>query len=366
MGGSAAAPDSLAGGRYELREALGSGGMGIVVRARDHHLDRDVAIKLLADNLAMDEEARARFDREARAAARLNHPNVVQVFDVGEQDERPYLVMELVEGPSLADRLRDGDPPAAGELLEVARQSLDALEHAHKNALLHRDIKPGNLLIDPEGTLKVTDFGVAEVAEVPGLTRTGHVLGTMPYLAPERLRGEPASEQSDLYALGATLHEMATGAPPRDERPLPDDLPRQLRTLIERCLATDPDDRPDSAAEARDILSGSEPTRVLAADEPTVAVSPDAGAVVTEGGLDDRVEERRWPVARIVAIGGVILILLVIVFADGDGETPGNGATETATATPAATEPVEPIERGDDPASTARNIADWIRRHADS
>ena len=359
------APSSLADGRYEVEETLGSGGMGIVVRARDRELGRDVAVKLLADNLALDTDARERFAREARAAARLNHPNMVQVFDVGEQDDRPYLVMELVDGPSLSDRLAADDPPVDEELLEIARQALDALEHAHSNRLLHRDIKPANLLISPEGTLKVTDFGVAEVAEAPGLTRTGHVLGTMPYLAPERLRGEPATPQSDLFALGATLHEVATGAPPRDERPLPDELPPRLRLLVERCLAQDPDERPESAAAARQLLAGADPTRVLKADATTVAVEAGTDGSQT-GTRDASTEDRttdRAPWARFAVIGGVILLLLMVVVVGGGEDTPQGNDTENATEAPAAEPTVAPIERGEDPATTARNIADWIRDH---
>ena len=356
------APSSLAGGRYEVEETLGSGGMGIVVRARDRELGRAVAIKLLADNLAMDTDARERFAREARAAARLNHPNMVQIFDVGEQGDRPYLVMELVDGPSLSDRLAADDPPVGEELLEIARQALDALEHAHSNRLLHRDIKPANLLIGPEGTLKITDFGIAEVAEAPDLTRTGHVLGTMPYLAPERLRGEAATPQSDLFALGATLHEVATGAPPRDERQLPDELPPRLRLLVQRCLAQDPDDRPGSAAAARQILAGADPTQVLTADATTVAVGAEADGSQTET-RDTATEDTatdRAPWTRLAVIGGLILLLVVIVVVATGEDTPPTDATEAPADEPA----VAPIERGEDPAETARSIADWIRDHS--
>lgn len=383
-------PTVLAGGRYRVEDTLGAGGMGIVVRAWDQQLQRAVAIKLLADNLAANADARERFEREARAAARLNHTNVVQIFDVGEQDDRPYIVMELVEGPSLADLAMQGRRPSEDEWVRIGEQALAALQVAHESDLLHRDIKPANLLLTTDGTLKVTDFGVAEVAQAPSLTRTGHVLGTMPYLAPERLRGEPASPATDLYALGATLHEVATGSPPGDGVPLPEDLPSGVRQLIERCLERDPAQRPASATAARRILEGREPTRRLTIDE-TVAVTAQRGERTRPVGTRDRDEpaspaaapserpvERpetgpssrassTWSQPRtvLIALGLAVILALLLTTGGGDGGSEETAPTETPTS--AQTDPdasVPPIERGEDAASTARNIADWIRERA--
>lgn len=246
---------TLGGGRYELGAVLGAGGMGIVRRATDTLLHREVAVKLLADNLAADPEARQRFLHEGRAVARVSHPHVVAVHDVGEDGGRPYLVLELVDGPSLADELRRDGPLDADDVTAIAAQALAGLTAAHTAGVLHRDVKPGNLLRTPDGDVKVVDFGVAQAADAPGLTRTGFVIGTRSYLAPERRRGAPATVATDLYALGATLVELLTGSPPStepDAAPLADlpDLPDGMRHLLERLLDPSPAARPASAEDA--------------------------------------------------------------------------------------------------------------------
>jgi eukaryotic-like serine/threonine-protein kinase len=253
-------PGTLADGRYRLGDRLGAGGMGIVVQATDDLLHREVAVKLLADNLAADPDARERFLREARAAARISDPQVVQVFDVGEEQGRPYQVMELVEGPSLADTLVEHGPLTPDQVVDVAADALAGVARAHDAGLLHRDLKPGNLLRAPDGTVKVADFGVAEAADAPGLTRTGLVLGTRSYLAPERAAGQAATVRTDLYALGATLVELLTGRPPAGEDPLAGVRDRQLPTslshLLDRMLSRDPQQRPASARTALALLAG--------------------------------------------------------------------------------------------------------------
>lgn len=266
----------LGDGRYRLGPILGAGGMGLVRRATDEVLHREVAIKLLADNLAADPDARARFLREARAAARVSDPHVVAVHDVGEQDGRPYLVMELVDGASLADQLARLGPLDPDEVVGVAAQALAGLAAAHAAGLLHRDVKPGNLLRGQDGRVRVADFGVAEAADTPGLTRTGFVLGTRSYLAPERRRGAPASPATDLYALGATLAELLTGTPPDDGAPaLPAPTPPALRRLVELLLATDPAARPATAELALDLLAGGS---TATANRAAAAVDDDAAA----------------------------------------------------------------------------------------
>src|SRR5215203_6201042 len=190
----------MIGERYELQDRLGHGGMATVYRARDLKLDREVAIKLLADNFAGDEEVRRRFSREARLAARLDHPNVIQVFDVGEEDDRPYIVMEYVDGGTVGDRLkRRRRSLATNEALQLLGQLCEGLGHAHAKKLVHRDIKPQNLLLrESDGCLKITDFGIARVAEeTTRLTQAGKVIGTERYM--------PAERFADARSLGEAL-----------------------------------------------------------------------------------------------------------------------------------------------------------------
>jgi eukaryotic-like serine/threonine-protein kinase len=386
---------TLAGGRYVLGRQLGAGGMGVVRTAHDEVLHREVAVKLLADNLAADPEARERFLREARAAARIHDPHVVAVYDVGDEAGRPYLVMELVDGPSFADVLATDGKLDAHEVVEVAAQALAGLARAHDAELLHRDVKPGNLLRHPDGTVKVTDFGVAEAADTPGLTRTGFVIGTRSYLAPERRRGRPADRRTDLYALGATLVELLTGRPPVEGQPadLPDDVPLGLARLVGALVAEDPDRRPATAEDALEILAGRGATTAEEASEaiddraavdadalaagstdeqpqrrgaPTPAADATAGAARAErtetlpvdAALADD-EPAGTPVLpwRTVILIGVALLAVAVVFqlatGGGDGEDGEPEGDVTG---------VERVE--DDPESTARNLAEWLRDRA--
>ncbi|MBI2930060.1 MAG: tetratricopeptide repeat protein [Planctomycetes bacterium] len=219
--------------RYTLLEELGRGGMGIVYRARDTRLQRDVALKLLRDDALIEPEDRARFRREALAMARLSHPNVVAVHDVGEQGARPYLVMELVEGRPLTDVLKN--PPAVDPLLALMEKVARAVHHAHERGIIHRDLKPSNILVTPSGEPKVADFGIARLAGPQAtLTHSGTLRGTPADMAREqiRARGEALTPQTDVYALGAILYEILTGRPPFDAPTLPE--------LFQRILADDP------------------------------------------------------------------------------------------------------------------------------
>ena len=374
-------PQTLADGRYHLHSRLGAGGMGLVVQATDSRLHREVAIKLLADNLAADDTARERFLREARAAAMLSDPHVVQVHDVDEDQGRPYLVMELVEGPSLGDLLAVEGPRDPHEVAEVAADALAGIARAHDKGLLHRDIKPGNLLQAPPGVIKVTDFGVAHAGDAEQLTRTGMVIGTAPYLAPERRAGQPATVRTDLYALGATLYELLSGRPPEGDTPLDDldvEAPASLRHLLDRLLASDPQQRPASAEAALALLAGEvTPTHPLAApsashgsgdDVPTQALggaatrpSADTGAD-TGGGPHTAVLDPEqgppptpassrsplsWTVVVAVAVG-LLLVAVVFQAMRGDGDEPAPTG----------------VERTEDPAETARNLAEWLRERA--
>jgi serine/threonine protein kinase len=245
--------------RYRLERLLGRGGMASVWLANDEVLERPVAIKLLADTIASDPEFLARFRREARVAASLSHPNLIGVYDYAEGDERPYLVLEYVAGENLAERISRRD---AIDCQRLAQQLLGALAHIHAAGIVHRDVKPGNVLIAPDGGAKLIDFGIALPRDATALTSTGHLLGTARYIAPEVMRGEPATERSDLYSCGLVLRDCLGG-----------DAPPQLRALVARLSAADPGARPASAKQALAQVSGKAPTL----DQPTERFRPAGG-----------------------------------------------------------------------------------------
>lgn len=275
-------PPPVLAGRYELGRSLGQGGMGGVWEAHDRHLDRDVAIKLIRFDSHLDDHARARFTREARAAARLTDPHVVTVFDSSVDDDVAYLVMELLPGPDLMTLLRTQGPLPVDEVLSYAEQAASGLASAHAHGILHRDVKPANLMLTSHGTVKVVDFGVASVQSSSDLTSTGHMVGTLAYMAPEVSLGIKASPQSDLYSLGCVMVTLLLGHPPfagttgnvvlkhlqeppppiRAERP---DVPPEAEALIAQLLAKEAADRPSSAAEVAQRL------RTLRQDPPSNA-----------------------------------------------------------------------------------------------
>ncbi len=201
-------------GRYRLEARIGAGGMSTVYRALDETLQRRVAIKLMNTEVVSDSDQLERFRREARAVAQLSHPNIVGVIDAGEDEGRPYIVFEYVEGETLKDRIRRRGPMPIPEAVAYAIEIARALGAAHARHIVHRDVKPQNVLIDEEGSAKVTDFGIARTLEEDGLTADGRVLGTTDYVSPEQALGQPVSGQSDLYSLGVVLYEMLTGAVP--------------------------------------------------------------------------------------------------------------------------------------------------------
>src|SRR3954465_3898101 len=205
---------TLLNGRYRLDAPVGTGGMSTVYRAFDTLLERQVAIKLMHRDIAGDPDQLERFRREARAVAQLNHPHVVGVIDAGEDDGMPYIVFEYVEGETLKDRIRRHGRLPVTEAVAYAIEVARALGAAHERRIVHRDVKPQNVLIDEEGTAKVTDFGIARSLTEEGLTADGRVLGTTDYVSPEQALGHPVTGQSDLYSLGIVLFDMLTGAVP--------------------------------------------------------------------------------------------------------------------------------------------------------
>jgi hypothetical protein len=253
----------LLAARYRLDHLIASGGMGEVWRAVDVVLERPVAVKLLHAEYARDAETVARFRAEARHAAKLSHPSIAQVYDFGEarQGRAAFLVMELVDGPPLTQLLARG-PLAAARALDLVAQVAGGLAAAHAAGVVHRDIKPGNLLADRSGTVKITDFGIAYALGSAPLTRTGTLIGTPAYLAPERVNGQAAGPQSDLYSLGIVAYECLTGSLPfagtameialahqhQTLPPLPAAVPRQAAELVAQLTARDPARRPASAA----------------------------------------------------------------------------------------------------------------------
>ncbi len=242
----------LGDGRYRLDQLIGSGGMATVWRATDRRLGRDVAVKLISEALADDPTYVERFAREARTAAGLSHANLVQVYDYGADPRQPFLVMEYVDGGTLAERLERG-PVRGEEAAAVAGDLLSALECIHAAGILHRDVKPANVLLSSDGRARITDFGIAHPEDSTRLTQTGHLVGTLRYLAPEVIDGQSPSRLSDLYALGVLLRDLA------GERP-----DRTTEELVTGLTAALPAMRPRSAEQARRLLR--EPT------SPTVPV----------------------------------------------------------------------------------------------
>jgi eukaryotic-like serine/threonine-protein kinase len=322
--------------------------MATVYLARDAELDRPVAVKLLAESLAGDAAFRRRFLHEARLAARLSHPNVVAVYDAGETDDgRPYIVMECVDGTTLEAR---GPLPQA-EAVALVTQACQGLAHAHAAGLVHRDVKPHNLLLRSDGTLKVADFGIARAAEATALTQVGTVLGTAAYLAPEQAAGEEVTAATDIYALGAVLYELLTGRPPYEPESLADlasrpeitpvselapEVSPQVEDAVMRALARNPAYRPASAEElAREL--GDRPTA------PTrVAPAPPR-------------RSRRWlALAGAAALAAVAVGALLLATRDESTPPPRRPA-------PAAVRPIPP---GADAQEQARNVAAWLRARA--
>lgn len=382
----------LLGGRYRLGAPLGRGGMAVVWRAQDELLGREVAIKTLDLTGPESDNAGQRFNREARATAMLNHPNIVTVFDTGVEDNTAYLVMELLPGPTLAEQVRDSGPLPVEDVRAIGAEVAGALQAAHDAGIVHRDIKPGNIAYAADGTVKVLDFGITQIVdEALGhqnqLTMTNTIVGTAEYLAPEQATGQPVDSRADLYALGCVLTMLLTGEPPftaptpvailmkhandpaPDVRDLRPDTPADMADLIAGLLAKDPANRPQSGSEVAQML------RSRWAPPPTEVIAPAAGVAATTrypsepeplpvrhevheeryetydgyGDYDD--EPRRskawlWWLAIAAAVAALGIWLIVDNQRDDGTEPPPatSSAPPTASVTPTETPTTQPTE----------------------
>jgi serine/threonine protein kinase len=352
---------ALASGRYRIERTLGQGGMAVVYLAHDEELQRRVAVKVLADHLAGDDNFRARFLRESKLASRLSHPNVVQVYDAGETDGSPYIIMEYVPGETVAQR----GMLSHAEAVPLALQACAGLQHAHKAGLVHRDVKPANLLVREDDVLKIADFGIARAAELTRLTQHGTVLGTAAYLSPEQAAGEEVTAATDLYSLGAVVYELLTGRAPYEFeslaelaaqqaggvitplRDLEPSVPEPVEAAVMHALAREPRFRPASAAEfAHELAAASQlPTEPL----PTTAVTEPLRSRIYEG-VTGRGTWLWLAGAAAVAIVAVILGLFSL----------GGGGSAKK---PQPVQIEAPV-RGATPAAEARNLSAWLRGHS--
>lgn len=359
--------ESWLSGRYELQNLIGRGGMADVWKARDHRLGRDVAVKRLRADLASDDTFQARFQREAQSAARLNHPNIVAVYDTGETQDPttglqvPYIVMELIDGHTLRDVLRDGRKILPRRALEFTQGVLEALSYSHAAGIVHRDIKPANVMLTREGYVKVMDFGIARaVADTSAtMTQTAAVIGTAQYLSPEQARGETVDNRADIYATGCLLYELLVGRPPfigdspvsvayQHVREIPappssldSEITQQMDAITLKALAKDPTDRYQTAKQMRDdidrLLSGREPLAIRTHADPEADTEeqthlvPAAAATATatrpapaaaaqrDGVTPARTESpeepeeprrKRWPIALVTILVVALVALL--------------------------------------------------------
>jgi beta-lactam-binding protein with PASTA domain/predicted Ser/Thr protein kinase len=318
-------------GRYQLEAPLGQGGMAKVFRATDTVLNRQVAVKVLSPQFASDEAFVVRFRREAQSAAGLNHPNIVSVFDTGSQGDVHFIVMEYVEGRTLRDVIRQEGPLLPERAVEIGAAVAQALDAAHEAGLVHRDVKPGNIMLTRDGEVKVMDFGIARTSTADTLTQTAAVLGTASYLSPEQAQSQPVDPRSDIYSLGCVLFEMLAGQPPFTgespvsiaykhvrETPQPPsqrnpDVPQSIDAVVMKCLAKNPANRYQTADELRQDLQrlsqGMAPlaTPVLPGD-PTETISAGEGTRVMTGPiLPEEERRRRWiPIAAAIGVLGLL------------------------------------------------------------
>lgn len=400
------------GGRYELQSRIAIGGMGEVWQATDLVIGRQVAIKILKDEYLGDPGFLERFRAEARHAALVNHEGIANVFDYGEEEGSAYLVMELVPGEALSTILEREHVLSTDKVLDIVAQTASALQAAHAAGLVHRDIKPGNLLITPDGRVKITDFGIARIADQVPLTATGQVMGTVQYLSPEQASGHPASPTTDIYSLGIVAYEALAGRRPftgesqvaiamAQINETPPDLPvtvsEPVRNLVYSCIAKNPADRPQTAAHLARAATALRRGDVQAASAAVPAVLgaagltaatmllPQAGANATaattvlptagaaagavelaEGELDEEGKKKRspwtWPLIVLIALLALVLIGTIIALAvNSGGDDPKASTPSTAPSTPAKTPTTPPpAPTTEAPTTEQINGADFI------
>ncbi len=309
----------ILGNRYELIEKIGEGGMSYVYRARCQILDRIVAIKILKEEYSNDQAFVSRFRTEAMAAARLSHPNIVNIYDVGEHDDVYYIVMEYVEGTTLKELIAQEAPLPVGRAIDIAVMICDGIQHAHDKGIIHRDIKPHNILITTTGMVKVADFGIAQAISKKTITFGGNIVGSVHYISPEQAKGEPVTIATDIYSLGCVLYEMLTGTPPFDAespvtvalkhihdeitppRQINESIPMALEGIIYRAMEKVPEKRFNSAQKMRNDLlnmdgayAGYKPGY---ASKETIIMPP-----VSEEGMDETMKKRKLRTSGIIAI----------------------------------------------------------------
>ena len=400
--------------RYRFESRIATGGMGEVWRATDTALGRSVAVKVLKSEYADDPLFRSRFETEARHAAALHHPGVASVYDVGEsallgaadgsEVPRPFLIMELVDGQPLSALLRGGRPLDPEVTLDLLAQAADAIGAAHAAGIVHRDVKPANLLVTPDRQVKITDFGIARASDGLGLTGTGQVMGTPQYLSPEQARGETATPASDVYSLGVVAFECLVGHRPFDAEspvatalahlndPVPDlpaDVPADLAAVVRRALDKDPAQRyadgdafaaalrnPSSAAATAfvPVPSAAEHTQVLTgvAAAPVPDPTPTPADPPFDPPIDPAVEDRRSPALVVLLVLGLvaaIVLVVVLIASAGDGDQDPSVTDSTSSARPTSsaptTEDTPSEESSSAPAEVQINEGDYLGRPVD-
>lgn len=369
------------GGRYELQSRIAIGGMGEVWEATDHVIGRTVAIKILKDEYMGDPGFLERFRAEARHAALVNHEGIASVFDYGEENGSAYLVMELVPGEALSTVLEREGALSADKTLDIVAQTASALQAAHAAGLVHRDIKPGNLLITPDGRVKITDFGIARIADQVPLTATGQVMGTVQYLSPEQASGHPASPATDTYSLGIVAYECLAGKRPftgesqvaiamaqinEQPPPLPPTVPIPVQNLVMAMIAKKPSDRPSSAATVAraaqalrrgdlnsaaiavpaiatgGIAGNDDATRMLATgDDGATRILPTTAQLPTEDAEAEPEKKKRspwtWPLIALIALLVIVLGGTIWALSQQGGGDPEPSKTPTTSSTPSNT-----------------------------